>query len=107
VTSVPTFVRRAREAMDVVVREMVKFGAVGAAAFVSGFLQGFLVFLAVPVDLGRPFGGLTVVGAATALLLWLWVLNAVVVVGYALTRALDARLAAQVSATGTSGAQCV
>jgi putative flippase GtrA len=34
VTSVPSLVRRAREAMDVVVREMVKFGAVGAAAFV-------------------------------------------------------------------------
>jgi putative flippase GtrA len=34
VTSLPAFVRRSREAMDVVVREMVKFGAVGAAAFV-------------------------------------------------------------------------
>jgi putative flippase GtrA len=33
-TSVPALVRRARETMDVVVREMVKFGAVGAAAFV-------------------------------------------------------------------------
>lgn len=33
-TSVPSLVRRAREAMDVVVREMVKFGAVGAFAFV-------------------------------------------------------------------------
>jgi membrane protein len=65
-------------------------GAVAASAFVSGFLQGFLVFLAVPVDLGRPFGGLLVVGAATALLLWLWVLNAVVIVGYALTWAFDA-----------------
>jgi putative flippase GtrA len=34
VTSLPAFVRRSREAMDVVAREMVKFGAVGAAAFV-------------------------------------------------------------------------
>lgn len=33
-TSLPAFVRRSREAMDVVAREMVKFGAVGAAAFV-------------------------------------------------------------------------
>ena len=33
-TSVPTLVRRAHDAMDVVVREMVKFGAVGATAFV-------------------------------------------------------------------------
>jgi putative flippase GtrA len=34
VTSVSTLARRARDAMDVVVREMVKFGAVGAVAFV-------------------------------------------------------------------------
>ena len=67
-------------------------GAVVAGAFVSGFLQGFIVFLAVPVDLGRPFGGLTGVGVASALLLWLWVLHAVVLVGYALTWAVDARL---------------
>jgi len=68
-------------------------GAVVSGAFVSGFLQGFLVFLALPVDLGRPFGGLTGVGVACALLLWLWVLHAVVLVGYAFTRALDAELA--------------
>ena len=64
-------------------------GAVVAAAFVSGFLQGFTLFLALPVDLGRPFGGLELVGVTTALLLWLWVLHAVVCVGYALTWALD------------------
>ena len=66
-------------------------GAVVTGAFVSGFLQGFLVFLALPVDLGRPFGGLTGVGVASALLLWLWVLHAVVLVGYALTWSLDQR----------------
>jgi len=64
-------------------------GAVVTGAFVSGFLQGFLVFLALPVDLGRPFGGLAVVGITTGLLLWLWVLHAVVLVGYAFTWALD------------------
>jgi membrane protein len=64
-------------------------GAVVAAAFVSGFIQGFIVFLAVPVDLGRPFGGLTGVGVASALLLWLWVMHAVVLVGYCLTWAVD------------------
>jgi membrane protein len=67
------------------------FGAaVVTGAFVSGFLQGFLLFLALPVDLGRPFGGLTGVGVASALLLWLWVLHAVVLIGYAFARALDA-----------------
>lgn len=67
-------------------------GAVVASAFVSGFLQGFLVFLAIPFDLGRPFGGLTGVGVASSLLLWLWVLHAVVLVGYSLTWATHARL---------------
>ena len=62
-------------------------------AFVSGFLQGFTLFLALPVDLGRPFGGLTQVGVASALLLWLWVLHLVVCVGYALTWSVDAALA--------------
>jgi len=76
-------------------------GAVVAGAFVSGFLQGFIVFLAVPVDLGRPFGGLTWVGVASALLLWLWVMHAVVLVGYALTWAVDRR-AREADGTTTS-----
>lgn len=67
-------------------------GALCAGAMVSGFLHGFVVFLAVPVDLGRPFGGLTGVGVVTGLLLWLWVVHAVVCVGYALVWAVDARL---------------
>jgi membrane protein len=63
-------------------------GAVATGAFVSGFLQGFLLFLALPVDLGRPFGGLGIVGVVSGLLLWLWVLHLVVCVGYAFTWAL-------------------
>jgi membrane protein len=63
------------------------------AAFVSGFLQGFTLFLALPIDLGRPFGRLPAVGVTTSLLLWLWVLHAVVCVGYALTWAVDTALA--------------
>ena len=27
------------------------------ASFVSGFIQGFVLFLAIPLDLGLPFGG--------------------------------------------------
>ena len=65
-------------------------GAVVTGAFVSGFLQGFLVFLALPVDLGRPFGGLVGVGVASALLLWLWVLHLVVVLGYAFMWGIEA-----------------
>jgi hypothetical protein len=60
-------------------------------AFVSGFLQGFLLFLSLPVNLGRPFGGLTGVGVSSALLVRLWVLHAVVLVGYAFTWSLDER----------------
>jgi membrane protein len=67
-------------------------GGVVTGAFVSGFLQGFTLFLALPFDLGRPFGGLEAVGLTSALLLWLWVLHVVVCIGYALTWAVDERL---------------
>jgi membrane protein len=67
-------------------------GAVVTGAFVSGFLQGFLLFCSLPIDLARPFGGLPGVGVACALLLWLWVLHAVVLLGYAFTWALHAVL---------------
>jgi uncharacterized BrkB/YihY/UPF0761 family membrane protein len=62
------------------------------AAFVSGFLQGFLLFCSLPIDLARPFGGLPGVGVACALLLWLWILHAVALVGYAFTWALHGLL---------------
>jgi membrane protein len=68
-------------------------GAVVTGAFVSGFLQGFLVFCSLPIDLARPFGGLLGVGVACAVLLWLWILHAVVLVGYSLTWAIHAELA--------------
>ncbi len=64
-------------------------GGVVTGAFVSGFLQGFTLFLALPVDLGRPFGGLVEVGVTSALLLWLWVLHVVVCIGYTFTWAVD------------------
>ena len=67
-------------------------GGVVTGAFVSGFLQGFVLFLALPIDLARPFGGIEPVGVTVALLLWLWVLHAVFCVGYAFTWAVDAVL---------------
>ncbi len=67
-------------------------GAVVTGAFVSGFLQGFLLFCSLPIDLARPFGGLAGVGVACVLLLWLWVLHAVVLVGYAFSWAVHAVL---------------
>jgi membrane protein len=62
------------------------------AAFLSGFLQGFVLFLALPIDLEAPFGGLPVVGAVIALGLWLWVLHIVILLGYAFALEIDAYL---------------
>jgi membrane protein len=68
-------------------------GAFLTAASVSGFLQGFVLFLALPLDLGAPFGGLTVVGGIVALGLWLFLLHLVVICGWLLTLAVDDVLA--------------
>lgn len=64
-------------------------GAFFTGAFISGFLQGFLVFLAIPVNLGSPFGGLTGVGATVAVSLWLWLFTALTVLGYSITASLE------------------
>lgn len=64
-------------------------GALFTAACVSGFLQGFVLFLALPLDLGAPFGGLDVVGGVVAIGFWLWFLHLVVLCGWLLTRSLD------------------
>ena len=74
-------------------------GALFTAACLSGFLQGFVLFLSLPLDLGAPFGGLTVVGGVIAVGFWLFLLHLVVVVGWLFTQALDDR-AARRSASG-------
>jgi membrane protein len=68
-------------------------GALFTAACVSGFLQGFVLFLSLPLDLGAPFGGLTVVGGVVAVGLWLFLLHLVVLCGWLLTQSLDEQLA--------------
>ncbi|SNS85843.1 membrane protein [Geodermatophilus pulveris] len=67
-------------------------GVLFTAACLSGFLQGFVVFLGLPLALGAPFGGLTAVGAVVAIILWLWLLHLVVIAGWLLTQSLDERL---------------
>ena len=67
-------------------------GVLFTAACLSGFLQGFVIFLALPLALGAPFGGLTEVGAVVAISLWLFLLHLVVIGGWLLTQSLDARL---------------
>lgn len=63
--------------------------AVGSftAANLSGFLHGFILFCSLPLDLGVPFGGLDQVGAAVAVLLWLYLLHVIVLAGYSATLA--------------------
>ncbi|MBX7268454.1 YihY/virulence factor BrkB family protein [Micromonospora sp. Llam7] len=58
------------------------------AANLSGFLHGFVLFASLPLDLGVPFGGLDEVGAAVAILLWLYVFHVIVLAGYSATLAL-------------------
>ena len=66
-------------------------GSFAAASVVAGFLQGFLLFLGIPVDGSLPFGGLPVFGAVAALALWLYLIHVLVLVGYRLTLTLDGR----------------
>jgi membrane protein len=68
-------------------------GALFTAACVSGFLQGFVLFLALPLDLGAPFGGLDVVGGVVAVGFWLFLLHLVVLGGWLATQSLDDLLA--------------
>ena len=67
-------------------------GVLFTAACLSGFLQGFVLFLALPLALGAPFGGLTAVGAVVAIILWLFLLHLVVIGGWLLTQSLDDRI---------------
>jgi membrane protein len=75
-------------------------GAAFTAACLSGFLQGFVLFLALPLDLGAPFGGLPVVGGVVAVGLWLFLLHLVVLVGWLLTQSLDELLGRRSAAPG-------
>ena len=78
-------------------------GALFTAACLSGFLQGFVLFLALPLDLGAPFGGLDVVGGTVAIGLWLFALHVVLISGWLATQALDEQLAARRSGVSPAG----
>ncbi len=66
-------------------RRALVVGGFGTGAVLSGFLQGFLLFLAIPVDWSAPFGGLPGFGAVAALAFWLYLLHLVVLVGFRVT----------------------
>ncbi|MDP9797122.1 membrane protein [Catenuloplanes nepalensis] len=57
------------------------------AANLSGFLHGFILFCALPLDLGLPFGGLDMVGGVVAVGLWLYLFHVIVLAGFAASRA--------------------
>ena len=67
-------------------------GGLVTAAFLAGFLQGFWLFLSIPIDVGLPFAGLGVVGGVVAVGLWLYVLHVLLLVGWVATASLDARV---------------
>lgn len=64
-------------------------GAFSTGAILAGFLQGFLLFLAIPIEWSAPFGGLPIVGAVSALALWLYLLHILTLCGFRVTVALD------------------
>ena len=55
------------------------------AANLSGFLHGFVLFSALPLRLGTPFGGFTQVGGMVAVGLWLYLFHVIVLAGFAAT----------------------
>ena len=79
----------------------VLIGSFLTAASLAGFLQGFVLFLALPLPLGSPFGGLVAVGGVVAVELWLFMLHLVLISGWVLTVALDHRRRAADTATPT------
>jgi membrane protein len=60
------------------------------AANLSGFLHGFVLFCALPLDLGTPFGGFTEIGGVVAVGLWLYLFHVILLAGYAATRTASA-----------------
>jgi membrane protein len=69
-------------------------GAFSTGAILAGFLQGFVLFLAIPIPWSAPFGGLPIVGAVSALALWLYLLHILVLCGFRVTVVLDELLRA-------------
>ncbi|WP_245937890.1 YhjD/YihY/BrkB family envelope integrity protein [Williamsia limnetica] len=78
-------------------------GALTTASMLAGFLQGFALFLSIPMDVGLPFAGLTVVGGVVAVGLWLWILHMVLITGWSLTLSMDSRVDSWVGTPTTKG----
>ncbi|QFZ21559.1 YhjD/YihY/BrkB family envelope integrity protein [Saccharothrix syringae] len=67
---------------SVLSRRQAVVGGFAVGAVVTGFLHGFLLFLAIPVDWAFPFAGLRGAGVVGALGLWTYLLHVVLLFGY-------------------------
>lgn len=81
----------------------VLLAAFATGAVLAGFLQGFVLFLAIPIEWSLPFGGLPVFGAVTALALWLYLLHVLLLLGYGAARWLAHHRLADVAVTVRRG----
>lgn len=70
-------------------------GSFGTGSVLAGFLQGFILFLAIPIEWSAPFAGMPIIGAVTALVLWLYLLHILVLCGFRATVVLDEVLTAR------------
>ena len=64
-------------------------GSLVTSSIVTGFVHGFILFLAIPVDLGAPFGGLTAIGGGVAVMLWMFVFHVLALAGWLVTAKFD------------------
>lgn len=72
-------------------RRALAWGALGTGSMLSGTSLGFLLFLHLNLPLARAYGGAVPVAAAAAALLWLYLLHAMLLIGYVTTLRLAAR----------------
>lgn len=67
------------------------WGSFGTGSFLAGTALGFVLFLSLGIDIGGAYGGLAPLANAVAAVGWLFVLHAMMLVGYVTTLCLDAR----------------
>lgn len=67
------------------------WGALGTASMLSGTSLGYVLFLGIEIPLGEAYGGSTALAAGAVSLLWLYLLHAMVLLGYVVTLRLSAR----------------
>ena len=73
-------------------------GSAATGSMVSGMTLGLVLVVRLPLSFGRAYGGFTLAGVLATVAGWMWLLHAVLLVGFVLTRQLDQRLAARETA---------